>query len=77
MANKFVTRYVTWVIPPDCSGAYLDCIMKEKEEEAPIRFMNQGKNDHFWDGTEFIHMPIEIQVPKEIENKLREGYAHA
>lgn len=69
MANKFVRKYITWVVGP--KGAYLDCIMKEKEEEAPIRFMNQGKNDHFWDGFKFVHVPIKIQVPKKLESKVR------
>lgn len=68
MANKFVKRYITWVIAPN-GVAYLDSIMKEKKEEASRRFKNNGKNDHFWDGVEFIHVPIEIQVPKELEGK--------
>ena len=72
--NKFLKRYITWVVCPN--GAYLGCIMSDTKADAPKRFQHP-KEDHFWDGVEFIHVPIEIQVPKEIENKLIEGDAHA
>lgn len=63
--NKLVKKYITWVIGP--KGAYLDCIMADSEKDAPKRF-EYSEDDHFWDGFKFVHVPIEIQVPKELEH---------
>ena len=68
MANKFVKKYITWVVGPN--GAYLDCIMSDTKADAPKRFQHH-KDDHFWDGFKFVHVPIKIQVPKKLESKVR------
>lgn len=67
MANKFVRKYITWVVGP--KGAYLDCIMTDTKADAPKRF-HHPKDDHFWDGFKFVHVPIKIQVPKKLESKV-------
>ena len=67
--NKFLKRYITWVVGHD--GAYLDCIMADSEKDAPKRF-EHPTGDHFWDGFKFAHVPIKIQVPKELEYLVRE-----
>ena len=69
--NKFLKRYITWVVGPN--GAYLDFIMTDSEKDAPKRFENPAE-DHFWDGFKFVHVPIEIQVPKELEDLVKEDF---
>ena len=65
--NKFLRRYITWIVGPN--GAYLDCIMTDTKADAPNRFQHL-KEDHFWDGFKFVHVPIKIRVPKKLESKV-------
>lgn len=72
MANKFVKRYITWVVGPDhAHHAYLDSIMADSEKDAPKRF-NYPAYNHHWCRFKFIHVPIKIRVPKELEGKVKE-----
>lgn len=67
--NKFMKKYITWVVRPD--HAYLSTIMADSEKDAQKRFERAAKDsflDHFWDDAKFVHVPIEIQVPKELEH---------
>ena len=66
--DKFVTRWITWVVMPD-GYAYVSTIIEDSKDACESRYGEMMK-DHDWIGYKFIHMPIDIPVPNETTNKV-------
>ena len=65
--NKFVTRWITWVVMPD-GYAYVSHVIEDIKGACESRFGEMMK-DPYWNGYRFIHVPIDIPVPDEIANR--------
>ena len=66
--NKFVTRWAAWVIMPD-GYAYTSGIIWDSKD-ACDSFFGEMMKDPCWNGYKFIHVPISIQIPDEVANKV-------
>lgn len=66
--NKFVTRWITWVVMPD-GYKYISTIVEDSKDACESRYGEMMK-DPYWDGYKFIHVPISIPVPYEVADKI-------
>ena len=66
--DKFVTRWITWVVMPD-GYTYMSAIIEDNKDACESSYGEMMK-DPYWNGYKFIHVPVTIQVPNEIENKV-------
>ena len=66
--NKFVTRWATWIIMPD-GRTYLSVMIDNNKDECESSYVEMAK-DPYWNGYKFIHVPISIQIPDEVTNKV-------
>ena len=66
--DKFVTRWITWVVMPD-GYAYVSSVIEDDKDACESRYGEMMK-DIGWNGYKFIHMPIDIPVPNETTNKV-------
>ena len=66
--NKFVTKWITWVVMPD-GYAYVSSVIEDDKDACESRYGEMMK-DPGWNGYRFIHVPISIPVPNETTNKV-------
>lgn len=66
--NKSVTMWATWVVMPD-GYKYVSQIIENSKDVCESRYGEMMKVPG-WDSYKFIHVPITIPVPNEIENKV-------
>ena len=66
--NKFVTRWITWVVMPD-GYAYVSSIVEDSKDACESRYGEMMKYRD-WNGYKFIHVPVDIPVPDEVVVKI-------
>ena len=66
--NKFMIKWVTWVVMPD-GYKYMSPIIEDSKEACESRYGEMMK-DPGWNGYRFIHVPIDILPPNETTNKV-------
>ena len=66
--DKFVTKWITWVVMPD-GYAYVSSVIEDNKDECESRYGEMMK-DQGWNGYKFIHVPIDIPVPDETTDKV-------
>lgn len=66
--DKFVTRWITWVVMPD-GYAYMSSIVEDGKDAYESRYGEMMK-DPYWNGYKFIHVPISIPVPDDVVDKI-------
>ena len=66
--DKFVTRWITWVVMPD-GYAYVSPVIEDNKDACESRYGEMMK-DPDWNGYKFIHVPISIPVPDEVVDKI-------
>lgn len=66
--NKFVTRWITWVVMPD-GYAYVSSVIEDDKDACESRYGEMMKNLD-WNGYKFIHVPISIPAPDEVADKI-------
>ena len=66
--NKFVTKWITWVVMPD-GYAYVSSVIEDNKDACESRYGEMMK-DLGWNGYKFIHVPISIPIPDEVANKV-------
>ena len=66
--DKFVTRWITWVVVPD-GYTYVSPIIEDSKDACESRYGEMMKVPG-WNRYRFIHVPIDIPVPDETTNKV-------
>ena len=66
--DKFVTKWITWVVMPD-GYAYVSSVIEDDKDACESRYGEMMK-DPDWNGYKFIHVPIDIPDPNETTNKV-------
>ena len=66
--DKFVTRWITWVVMPD-GYTYASSIIEDNKDACESRYGEMMK-DPDWNGYKFIHVPIPIPVPDKVAGKI-------
>ena len=66
--DKFVTKWITWVVMPD-GYKYVSCVIENDKDACESRYGELMK-DPYWNGYKFINVPIAIPLPDEIANKV-------
>ena len=66
--DKFVTKWITWVVMPD-GYAYVSSVIEDDKDACESRYGEMMK-DQGWNGYKFIHVPISILIPDEVANKV-------
>ena len=66
--DKFVTKWITWVVMPD-GYAYVSSVIEANKDECESRYGELIK-DLDWNGYKFIHVPVDIPVPDETTDKV-------
>ena len=66
--DKFVTRWITWVVMPD-GYTYMSPIIEDDKDACERRY-GEIMKDQDWNGYKFINVPISIPLPDEISNKV-------
>ena len=66
--DKFVTKWITWVVMPD-GYAYVSSVIEDNKDACESRYGEMMK-DLGWNGYKFIHAPIDIPVPDETTDKV-------
>ena len=66
--NKFVTRWITWVVMPN-GYTYMSTIIEDSKDACESRY-GEIMKDPDWNGYKFIYVPIDIPLPNETANKV-------
>ena len=66
--DKFVTKWITWVVMPD-GYAYVSPVIEDDKDACESRYGEMMK-DPGWNGYKFFHVPIDIPVPDETTDKV-------
>lgn len=66
--NKFMTKWITWVVMPD-GYTYMSAIIEDDKDACERRYGEMMK-DPYRNGCKFIHVPIPIPVPDEVSGKI-------
>ena len=66
--NKFMTKWITWVVMPD-GYTYMSSIVEDNKDACVSRYGELMK-DPDWNGYKFIYVPISIMIPDEVANKV-------
>ena len=66
--NKFMTKWITWVVMPD-GYTYMSSIVEDNKDACVSRYGELMK-DPDWNGYKFIHVPIDVPVPDEVADKI-------
>lgn len=66
--DKFVTKWITWVVMPD-GYAYVSSVIEDDKDACESRYGEMMK-DPGWNGYRFIHVPIDIPLPDGTANKV-------
>ena len=66
--NKFMIKWITWVVMPD-GYTYMSPIIEDNKDACESRY-GEMMNDPAWNGYKFIHVPIDVPVPDEVVVKI-------
>ena len=66
--NKFMIKWITWVVMPD-GFTYMSPVIEDSKDACESRYGEMMK-DRDWNGHRFIHVPISIPVPDEVADKI-------
>ena len=65
--DKFVTKWITWIVEPD-GCAYMSSCIDDNKDECESRHGKMMK-DPYWNGYKFIHVPISVPIPDDVAHK--------
>ena len=65
--DKFVTKWITWVVMPD-GYAYVSSVIEDDKDACESRYGEMMK-DQGWNGYKFINVTISIPIPDDVAHK--------